>query len=150
LRSAARLPHLTDRAVEEAAAYVSPGPTAGAGARWQIVAELPFEPARAYHATLGRDGDAYELCVKGAPEVVLERCSRTRTGVLDARGRARLEGEAHRLAHQGLRVLAVARRAKTTNGGLGDEHVRELEFAGFVGLSDPVRESARPAIRALR
>lgn len=144
------LPHLTDRAVEEAASYLANAPEDDRQERWQVVAELPFEPARAYHAALGRVGDAYELCVKGAPEVVLERCTRAKSRTLDARGRARLEAEAHRLARQGLRVLAVARRQKTTNGGLGDEHVRELEFAGFVGLSDPVRESARPAIRALR
>ena len=121
---------------------------------WLPLAELPFEPARAYHAVLGRLGDTVRLSVKGAPEVVLPRCAGwLRDGsveVLDDDARERLAVQARSLARRGLRVLAVAERTLAVNGGLGDEHVVDLLLHGFVGFSDNVRPTARDSVQTLR
>jgi cation-transporting ATPase I len=140
------LPHPTDRALVEgaAAAGVTPDPAARE-------AELPFEPRRGFHATLLRDGKRRRLCVKGAPEVVLVRCRRARLGggtsaPFDA---AAWLAQAHALAGEGLRILAVAERS-ARSAVLTDEKVDDLVFRGFLAIADPVRPAARASVDALR
>jgi cation-transporting ATPase I len=148
-----RLPHGTDRALLEGAARAGLDGRDGAGG-WLPIAELPFASERGYQAVLGQTRDGLRLCVKGAPEVVLPRCAwrPDAEGLcgLDPEAAARMEVEASRLARRGLRVLAVAEASVATNGGLGDEHVRDLVVRGFVGLADPVRASAVHAVEGLR
>ncbi|TJZ44527.1 cation-translocating P-type ATPase [Streptomyces piniterrae] len=145
------LSHATDRAVV-AAAHAAEDDTA-----WTLVEELPFETGRGYAASLGRDGDTAVLAVKGAPEVVLARCTRVpRPGqedrpITDVRRRA-AKHTVGRLAAQGLRVLAVAQRtvpdAELVRGRLA-EHVDELTLLGFVGISDTPRPAADDTVRRL-
>jgi magnesium-transporting ATPase (P-type) len=114
-----KLPHPTDRAVAKGAAAVGVERNHGIGS-WSPAASLPFEPSRGFHACLALvgtgagAGSAALLSVKGAPDVVLPRCSARQAlyGVvpLDGRGRASLVREHQRLAKQGYRVLAVAER----------------------------------------
>lgn len=148
-----RLPHGTDRALLDGARRAGLDGRAGGGG-WVAVAELPFASERGYHAVLGQTGDGFLLCVKGAPETVLPRCTSRatagRTDALDAGGQARLESAARRLARRGLRVLAVAEAAVATNGSLGDDRVHDLTFRGFVALADPVRDSAVRAVSGLQ
>jgi len=149
------LPHATDQAFIEGG--VAAGVTALDGEPgWVRTHELHFEPARGYHATLGRNaGDGALISVKGAPEAVLPRCVAWRqaggTTPLDASGRAALEAHTEALASQGLRVLAVAERAFDKGPRkVRPEHVHDLVFVGFVTLADPPRASARGAIEKLR
>ncbi|PZG02277.1 cation-translocating P-type ATPase [Micromonospora deserti] len=120
---------------------------------WRGVGELPFEPSRGYHATVGESGDGLLLSVKGAPERVLPRCTGRRTRgreePLDDAGR----DELHRLladrAGAGHRILAVA-ECRVTDPEVTDEDVRDLVFVGFLALADGVRDSAAPAVRRIR
>jgi magnesium-transporting ATPase (P-type) len=123
--------------------------------RW----ELPFEPSRGFHAVLAETDSGPRLSVKGSPEEIVGRSTRLRTSAgerreLDREGRERLIARAEELAARGLRVLAIAERRDfdTADGALDeadDAHVGGLTFVGFVGLSDPVRETAARAIRRL-
>jgi cation-transporting P-type ATPase I len=147
------LPHLTDRAVVDGATGC--GLAAGDGLDgWAKVAELPFEPARGYHAVLGRAGDARCLSVKGAPEVVLPRCAAWRDGTtlraLDPRARQRLARTVERLGRRGYRVLAVAERRASSHDGLEDSRVDRLDLLGFVALVDPVRAAGAAAVARLQ
>jgi cation-transporting ATPase I len=114
---------------------------------------LPFEPARGYHAVLGRTPDGQRLSVKGAPEIVLERCTGWRRdgGVrrLTPAARRQLEAEVERLARSGYRVLAVAERAASDRSELAESRIQGLEFVGLLGLADPVRPTATDAVRQL-
>ena len=102
--------HATDRAVLESAHA-----RAGGDRSWRLAEELPFEASRGYAASLGRSAGMTQLAVKGAPEVVLPRCTRVATSgrgpgsaaMTPARRRA-AQAVLHDLAGQGLRVLAVA------------------------------------------
>ena len=122
--------HEVDRAIA-AAAGDHPGPESC----------LPFTAGRGFSAGLR----AGRLVVKGAPEVVLDRCADA------ADGRERVE----RLAAEGLRVIAVADRSVA--GGPDDltavdldEAARDLTLRGLVALADGVRESTRLAVAQLR
>lgn len=146
------LPHLTDRAVVDGAARHGVGPATGVTG-WRRRAELPFEPARGYHAVLGRNGGSFLLSVKGAPEVVLPRCATwDRDGDvvdLDGEARAEIQGNVDALARRGLRVLAVAEREASGRVDLDDERVERLGLLGFVALSDPVRPTAAASVASL-
>ena len=118
---------------------------------WERVAELSFESERSYHGALGRTPDGALLSVKGAPEVVLPRCTHWGAGVvLDQAARKELALEADRLARQGLRVLAVAERAAGPTHELDPGDLGHLTFHGYITFPDPVRPTAAQAIRGLR
>ncbi len=155
--------HATDRAILDAAEHLL-GQDSGAG-DWQELTELPFHSERGFSAALGWTTGTLRLVVKGAPEVLLPRCTHQRddTGKrrLDRAGRERALRTVHELAGQGLRVLAVARRNVTEalpdtepnprpGGGPDPEHLTEdLTLLGFVALADIPRASAAPTIAAL-
>ncbi|HLG63827.1 MAG TPA: HAD-IC family P-type ATPase [Ktedonosporobacter sp.] len=105
--------------------------------------ELAFDPVRSFHVTLV-DG---RCCVKGAPEVLLPRCTtmlqHSEKVLLDENGRERWLTQSRQLAARGLRVLMVAE-------GVPDlqlEDPQGLTVLGFVGISDPLRETVRAAVR---
>ena len=149
----ADLPHATDRAVLEGGASAGVGPQDGLGG-WTLLGELAFEPSRGYHAVVGDSPLGPRVSVKGAPEVVLPRCTTWRGPDgpvrLDRRAQARLDAHVERLAGQGARVLAVAERPATPNADLGDERIAGMELLGFLGLADGVRPTAAAAVQSLR
>ncbi|GAB2811845.1 hypothetical protein GCM10022221_06700 [Actinocorallia aurea] len=145
-----RPPHPTDRAVMYAVDEL------GLGARmerWERLDELPFEPARGYHAVLGSSSTGRWLSVKGAPELVLDKCATwQRDGEgrpFDAVARARVAEEIEALARRGFRVLAVADRAAPERL-LTEEDVKDLVFLGLLCIADPVRPTAAAAVARLR
>ncbi|WP_157106925.1 cation-translocating P-type ATPase [Nocardia arthritidis] len=159
LRAAARacpdpaegpIAHATDRAVVDAAAQVL-----GDDARhWDAIEEIPFESNRGYAATLGHTARKLRLIVKGAPEVVLSRCTRVRVNdtdlPFDERMRERAERAVRDLAEQGLRVLVVARRDLSTEPDDVEAAVVELTLLGFLGLADAPRPQTLPLVTALQ
>ena len=110
-------------------------------------AEIPFDPERRYAATLHDDERAPRLFVKGAPEHILEMC----TSAIDepSLDRQRILLTAHRMASDGLRVLAMAYRglASPPEQLIEEEHLTGLTFLGLQGMIDPPREEARQAVR---
>ncbi|WP_308014989.1 cation-translocating P-type ATPase [Nocardia coffeae] len=145
--------HATDRAVLDAAREYASGHDA-----WSAVEEIPFESDRGYAATLGRSAHRMRLVVKGAPEVVLSRCTRLRrtsghaepTDVpLTDADRRRADQVVERLADQGLRVLVVARRELRSKPDDVEGAVEQLTLVGFVGLADTPRPQSRPVVDAL-
>jgi cation-transporting ATPase I len=147
------LPHATDRAVLEGADAAGVEASHGLGG-WSLLGELAFEPARGYHAVVGDSPSGSRVSVKGAPEIVLPRCTTWRAPegitVIDRRIRLRLDAEVERLASQGLRVLAVAERPAAARSELADERVSDMELFGFLGLADGVRPTAAAAVADLR
>jgi Ca2+-transporting ATPase len=122
------------------------------------LAEIPFDSAHKFMATFHRDGGAVTLFVKGAPDALLARCTTEyRIGqpeLFDQSQRQLIEAQYHRLGERGLRGLLVASRslpadsfdARADLGGW----IRELCFVGLVGLMDPPRAEAKPAIAECR
>jgi Ca2+-transporting ATPase len=117
---------------------------------YPAVAELPFEPARQYSASVRRHGDEHLLFVKGAPERVLAMC----TAALGDRAPEPLDAAAvlraaHDLAARGLRVLAMAYRrlpAPPPPAELAADP-RDLVFLGLQGSLDPPRAGVHDAVR---
>ncbi|MGA8330307.1 MAG: cation-translocating P-type ATPase, partial [Mycobacterium sp.] len=143
--------HATDEAILNAAASVN----GDSDPDWTMLAEVPFESSRGFAAavgTLNTNGTGPLLMLKGAPEVVLQRC-RFADPKADLE---HAESLVHNLAEQGLRVLAVAKRSwdravddENTDADAVDAAAHDLELIGYVGLADTARPSARPLIEAL-
>jgi Ca2+-transporting ATPase len=116
-------------------------------ARQPRIDEVPFTSEAKRMATLHRTADGAVAFVKGAPEVVLPACASARAGdgerPLDAGERARLGRLVEAMAGDALRVLAVARRPARTIG----EADAGLTLLGLVGMIDPPRPEAAPALR---
>jgi cation-transporting ATPase I len=123
-------------------------------AGWERMSELPFEAGRSYQAVLANTSCGALLGVKGAPEVILPRCSRWyvkgEVRALDDALRGSLTAEAARLGQGGLRVLAVADCAADPDEAIDPARLPELTFQGFLAFTDPVRPAAAAAIQGLR
>jgi len=104
---------------------------------------LPFEAEHRFAATFHEVTDGRLVCVKGAPEAVLPMC------LGDPALQSAWQTQATALAAEGLRVLALAhgRMPSTATVPRGLQTLADLDFLGFVGLTDPLRPGAREAIR---
>jgi Ca2+-transporting ATPase len=127
--------------------------------RFERVAEIPFTSERKLMTTIERDhehGGALVAITKGAPDVLLGRCTRARVGMeivaLDDAFRARLLADVDTLTDAALRTLAVAYRplAPGEDRAAAEELEQDLVFVGTVGMIDPPREEAAVAIREAR
>ena len=131
--------------------------------RFERVAEIPFTSERKLMTTIERDHEhahqpdqALVAITKGAPDVLLGRCTRVRVGseivALDETLRARLLADVDTLSDAALRTLAVAYRplAPGEDPAAGEALERDLIFVGTVGMIDPPREEAAVAIREAR
>ncbi|MCG5494511.1 cation-transporting P-type ATPase [Ectothiorhodospira variabilis] len=110
---------------------------------WPRTDVVPFESEHRFMATLNHDHDGNGMIyVKGAPEQILEMCSRV-SGE-ESLDKDHWLAKVDELANRGERILAVARR-KSDNGQREikfDELGSEFEFLGLFGLIDPPREEA--------
>ncbi len=123
--------------------------------RFERIAEFPFTSDRKMMSTIELDHEhngQLVLIAKGAPSVLLERCTKIRVGMeiveLTAAIRNQRLNEVDSLADAALRTLAVAYRQLTKNEKKEDGEALEhdLIFVGTVGIIDPPREEAKAAI----
>ena len=112
---------------------------------------IPFESENLFAASLNQaDGSTY-ASVKGALERLLPMCTRMADAGGDVELDAQLiETEAHALAQQGYRVLALSAGRVDIGPGqvFSEEHLRGLTLIGLVGMIDPLRTEAKAAVAA--
>jgi len=116
--------------------------------------EVAFDPGvkmmATYHARAD-DGGGLWMAVKGAPEAVLEACTRIRTDggtrSLEPRDRERWDRRNREMAREGMRVLALA--SKTAEDA-SEEPYEGLTFVGLAALLDPPRKDVRGVIDTCR
>ena len=132
------------------------GGTAGRQRRFKRIGEIPFTSDRKMMSTIEADhdhGGAPVVITKGAPGVLLARCTQVRVGSatreLDAATRQRILADVGALADAALRTLAVAYRpldaGESPSAHAGLE--QRLIYLGTVGIIDPPRAEVAVAIR---
>jgi Ca2+-transporting ATPase len=120
-----------------------------------FLGEVPFDPERKMMTIVRRTPDGPVAYVKGAPDVLLRRCTHQlamdgtaepitksiRTAILDANAT---------FAHQALRVLAMARRRldREPDTYRAQELEDRLVFLGLAAMKDPLRPEAKAAVQA--
>ncbi|WP_321420222.1 cation-transporting P-type ATPase [uncultured Methanomethylovorans sp.] len=109
--------------------------------------EVIFTSERKMMSTLHNIQEQEMTFTKGAPEIVLERCTRIYdpSGVraLTEHDREEMLDKNHELAQKTYRVLALAYRPLSEKG---DELEKDMIFLGLVAMLDPPREEAKKAI----
>ncbi len=114
---------------------------------------IPFESERLYSASLNLVDGKPRAFVKGAFEKLLLMCDRVvlpeGSGLLD---HEKVEDRAEQLASQGYRVIAMACGGIEIgdNEEFGHEHLKGLTLIGLLGLIDPLRPEAKPAVAKCR
>jgi P-type Ca2+ transporter type 2C len=130
---------------------------------FQRHAEVPFTSERKMMSALvegvpdREDAVALILVAKGAPEVLLPRCSALQVGdrvvPLDDERLAAVLAGIDDLSAQAFRTLGVAYRRLDTTGDhrrLCEEDERDLIYLGVVGIIDPPRDGVADAVTEAR
>jgi len=118
--------------------------------RYPQLSTLPFESERGFMATLHQDNGKKIIFVKGAPEKVIEMCSKAPER--DQLDREKAFKMAEHFAKDGMRVLAMAyKEAPDDLSELTRQDLEEnLIFAGMQGMIDPPRPEAIEAVKGCR
>ncbi|MBN1201379.1 MAG: cation-translocating P-type ATPase [Anaerolineae bacterium] len=122
------------------------------------VAEVPFDSVRKRMSTIHKDvdGHGYVVFTKGAPEIVLELCDTIlengKNALLTAARREHIRNVNRDMAHEALRVLAVAQREiDELPAEVSSETIEQhLTLIGLVAMIDPARPEVKPAIDKAR
>ncbi|MBS1836562.1 MAG: cation-transporting P-type ATPase, partial [Actinobacteria bacterium] len=116
--------------------------------------EIPFDSASKFMATVHPSHDGNLLVVKGAPDVVLDRCGTLRgpdgPDLLNEGSRLGLLDANRSLGDEGLRVLAVATKVLAPGRVDPRGEVDQLTMEAIIGILDPARPEAVEAIDRCR
>lgn len=114
--------------------------------------EIPLDSERKRMTTVNEfNGERYVL-TKGAPEIILQRCSRVEEGgeisEITEDNREEVLEELKNMTSSALRVLALAYKKIDSSVDLEDKDGLEndLIFVGLVGMMDPPRKEAQEAV----
>ena len=121
-------------------------------ARLARVGEAPFDSGRKMMSTVHDDNGSYIQFTKGAPDVIIQRCTHYLKD-----GKAVPMTEAYtaeilkankEMADKALRVLACAQRVYSDKPAAFEPEALECElcFVGLCGMIDPVRPEVKDAI----
>lgn len=137
------------------AAHKSGLTEAGVEEAFPRLGEVPFSSQRKMMSTVHREEltGEFHAAVKGAPDILLERCTDEQRGEevrpLTPERREELKQLVAMLAKRALRTIGIAYRELSSEqeaGQWSEEHERGLVFAGLVGIMDPPRAEAKAAV----
>jgi Ca2+-transporting ATPase len=115
--------------------------------RYPRVHEIPFTSETKRMTTVHDGPDGPVAYAKGAPEILLETCNRHLTPEgekpLDEASREAIRQAAQKMASDALRILGIAEK----RGARPSDAEKEMTFLGLVGMIDPPRPEAKPAIQ---
>ena len=112
--------------------------------------EIPFDSNRKMMTTIHKVGNKYRIITKGAPDVLLERCSKEIGNNMFSK--IRIQNQNLEMAKRALRVIAVAYKDIDVLPNRIDTWAIEndLTFVGLLGMIDPPREGVKEAVRTCK
>ena len=121
---------------------------------YKIIKEVPFDSGRKRMSVLVSHQDKLYSFVKGAPGIILDRCTKmlTSDGIqpLSAVKKRQITLTIEHFGEQALRILALAYRPISVITASDQVLERDLIFVGFMGMIDPPRVEAKRAISQAR
>ena len=114
--------------------------------------EIPLDSTRKRMTTVNQIGEDRYILIKGAPEVLLQKCSQVdgEGGVCSIKSEDTENAmkDLQAMTGNALRVLGFAYRKLGPEEDLDDKEAleKDLIFVGLVGMMDPPREEAKQAI----
>lgn len=122
-------------------------------AKYPKVSEIPFDSNRKLMTTIHKVNNKYRVITKGAPDVLLDRCTRFyNNGMAENLNLSKcnyLKNRNVELANQALRIIAVAYLdLDILPHELDDKFIENnLIFVGFIGMIDPPRTGVKESIK---
>ena len=117
--------------------------------------EISFDSKRKLMTTIHKMGSKYRIITKGAPDVLLKRCTRyyddgniqTIYSKISS-----IENQNNEMAEKALRVIAVSYKdVDKLPENINSESVEnDLIFVGLIGMIDPPREGVKEAIKTCK
>ena len=118
------------------------------------VNEIPFDSNRKMMTTIHKIGNKYRVIIKGAPDVLLDRCKKqiSSNGSSRALEKIAIQKENLKMAEKALRVIAVGYKDIDFLPNKIDTSTIEndLIFVGLIGMIDPPREGVKEAVRTCK
>ena len=114
--------------------------------------DIPFDSKRKMMTTIHKYGNEYRIITKGAPDVLLKRCSNCYSGgqiVPIFSKKDDINEQNNQMAEKALRVIAVAYKDVEKLPEM-QEMEKDLIFCGLIGMIDPPREGVKEAVRTCR
>ena len=121
--------------------------------------EIPFDSNRKMMTTIHRIGNKYRIICKGAPDVLLDKCTKEILEIgenqeikVRSLDKLKIKNENEQMAHKALRVIAVAFKDVTELPNKIDSNSIEnnLTFVGLIGMIDPPREGVKDAVNTCK
>lgn len=121
--------------------------------------EIPFSSDRKMMTTIHKIGDKYRVITKGAPDVLIQRCTKevlelnnynsVRVKALEI---SKIQSDNRQMAQKALRVIAVAYKDIESLPSKIDSVSLEnnLTFVGLIGMIDPPRDGVKEAVKTCR
>lgn len=116
------------------------------------VNEIPFDSGRKMMTTIHKIKTGYRIVTKGAPDVILKRCSNyysnSNTYTLNRSNLSSIESNNEKMANEALRVIAVSfKDVDSLPRNIDSNSIeKDLNFVGLIGMIDPPREGVFEAI----
>ena len=114
--------------------------------------DISFDSKRKMMTTIHKYGNEYRIITKGAPDVLLKRCSNCYSGgqiVPIFSKKDDINEQNNQMAEKALRVIAVAYKDVEKLPEMQDVE-KDLIFCGLIGMIDPPREGVKEAVRTCR
>lgn len=114
--------------------------------------DIPFDSKRKMMTTIHKYGNEYRIITKGAPDVLLKRCSNCYSGgqIMPIFSKKDdINEQNNQMAEKALRVIAVAYKDVEKLPEMQDVE-KDLIFCGLIGMIDPPREGVKEAVRTCR
>lgn len=117
------------------------------------LSEIPFDSERKMMSTFNKDGGQIMQCTKGAPDVILQRCTHylknSEICKLDETAKKEIANKNKSMSQKALRVLAASYRSYDTlpNDLTSEACENSMVFIGLVGMMDPVRPEVIDAVK---
>ena len=116
---------------------------------FSVIEQIPFTTKNKYMGTYGRSAIKRNnvFYLKGAPEIVLNRCTQilTESSLKPLDNPAEILAHLHTYQQRGMRTLAIAYRDLTASTKTEDMSC-DLTWLGFVAIEDPLRQEVLAAV----
>ncbi|MDD7397772.1 MAG: calcium-translocating P-type ATPase, PMCA-type [Firmicutes bacterium] len=113
--------------------------------------EIPFDSKRKLMSTVHQTSDGKIAFIKGAPDILIERCTEILDGdkirKITADDVKNIKAANSKMAHKALRVLAVALKKSELSA---EKLESNMVFVGLVGMIDPPRPEVKEAVKVCK
>ena len=116
--------------------------------------DIPFDSKRKLMTTIHKVGNKYRIITKGAPDVLIKKCSKVYTNgtaqKLNLNTKNEILNKNKEMAKKALRVIAVSYLDLDYMPNVNESIENNLIFVGLIGMIDPPRQGVKEAVRTCK